>query len=95
MISFGVRLTFAPEDRDDVAETLRSLAAASRQEAGCVSYIPHRVEGEPDTVLIYEQYHDEKALAAHRETEHFKKHAVGGLFQKMKDRNVENLVALF
>jgi len=95
MVSFLVRFRFAPEDRDDVAETLRLLAAASRQEPGCVSYIPHRVEGEPDTVLIYEQYHDEKALAAHRESEHFKKHAVGGLFQKMKDRNVENLVALF
>ena len=95
MVSFLVRFRFAKEDRDDVAETLRLLAAASRQEPGCVSYIPHRVEGEPDTVLIYEQYHDEKALAAHRETEHFKKHAVGGLFQKMKDRNVENLVALF
>ena len=95
MVSFLVRFRFAKEDRDDVAETLRLLAAASRQEPGCVSYIPHRVEGEPDTVLIYEQYQDEKALAAHRESEHFKKHAVGGLFQKMKDRNVENLVALY
>ncbi|MGA2832155.1 MAG: putative quinol monooxygenase [Terracidiphilus sp.] len=94
MISFGVRLTFAPEDRDDVAETLRSLAAASRQEAGCVSYIPHRVEGDPDTVFIYEQYRDEDALAAHRESEHFKRHAVGGLYQKMRERSVENLVAL-
>jgi len=50
--------------------------------AGCVSYILHRVEGEPDNVLIYEQYHDEKALAAHRETEHFRKHAVGGLTRR-------------
>ena len=95
MVSFLVRLSFNQEDRADVAETLRLLAAASRQEPGCVSYIPHRIEGEPDTILIYEQYHDEKALAAHRESEHFKKHAVGGLFQKMKDRNVENLVALY
>jgi quinol monooxygenase YgiN len=95
MVSFLVRFRFAKEDREDVAETLRLLAAASRQEPGCVSYIPHRIEGEPDTILIYEQYQDEKALALHRESEHFKKHAVGGLFQKMKDRNVENLVALY
>jgi quinol monooxygenase YgiN len=94
MVSFVVRFKFAPEDRDDVAETLRVLTAASRQEPGCVSYIPHQVEGDPDTVLIYEQYIDQKALAAHRETDHFKKHAVGGLYQKMRERSVENLVAL-
>jgi quinol monooxygenase YgiN len=94
MITFAVRLKFASEDRDDIVETLRVLATASRQEPGCVNYIPHHVEDDPDTVLIYEQYQDAKALAAHRESEHFKKHAVGGLYQKLKERNVENLVAL-
>jgi quinol monooxygenase YgiN len=94
MVSFAVRLRFTPEDRADVSETLRLLAAASRQEPGCVHYIPHRVEDDPDTVLIYEQYQDTTALAAHRESEHFKKHAVGGLYQKMKERSIENLVAL-
>ena len=94
MVSFIVRLTFNQEDRADVAETLRLLAAASRQEPGCVSYIPHQLEDSPDTVLIYEQYLDQKALAAHRETDHFKKHAVGGLYQKMRERSVENLLAL-
>lgn len=94
MVSFLVRLKFDKEDRADVAETLRLLAAASRQEPGCVTYIPHQVEDDPDTVLIYEQYVDQKAHAAHRETEHFKKHAVGGLYQKMRERNVENLLAL-
>jgi quinol monooxygenase YgiN len=94
MVSFTVRLKFAPEDRADVAETLRLLGAASRQEPGCVSYIPHFLEDDPDTVLIYEQYIDAKAQAAHRESEHFKKHAVGGLYQKMRERSVETLVAV-
>jgi len=94
MVSFTVRFTFAPEDRTDVAEALRLLTSASRQEPGCVSYIPHHVEGDPDTIVIYEQYLDDKALAAHRETAHFKKYGVGGLFQKMKNRTLENLVAL-
>jgi quinol monooxygenase YgiN len=94
MVSFLVRLKFASEDRADVVETLRLLAAASRTEPGCVSYIPHHVEDDPDTVLIYEQYVDEKALAAHRASEHFTKHAVGGLYQKMRERSMENLVAL-
>lgn len=94
MVSFNVRLTFNQEDRADVTETLRLLAEASRREPGCVSYIPHRLEDDPDTVVIYEQYVDQQALAAHRETDHFKKHAVGGLYQKMRERNVENLVAV-
>jgi quinol monooxygenase YgiN len=94
MVSFTCRITFAPEDRAEMAEALRLLAAASRQEPGCVSYIPHHVEDDPDTIVIYEQYRDEKARAAHRESPHFKKYAVEGLFQKMKIRTLENLVAL-
>ena len=94
MVSFIVRMKFAQEDRAEVAETLRVLATLSRQEPGCVSYIPHHIEGDADTVVIYEQYHDQKALAAHRESEHFKNHAVGGLYQKMRERAIEDLVAL-
>jgi len=94
MVSFIVRFKFAPEERAEVAETLRLLAEASRQEPGCVSYIPHVMEGEPDTVLIYEQYRDDTALDAHRDSEHFMQYAVGGLYQMMKERNVENLHAL-
>lgn len=94
MVSFIVRLTFNQEDRADVAESLRLLASASREEPGCVSYIPHHLEEDPDTVLIYEQYVDQKALAAHRASAHFNKHAVGGVYQKMRERSVENLLAL-
>ncbi|HUB28733.1 MAG TPA: putative quinol monooxygenase [Terracidiphilus sp.] len=94
MISFTVRMKFAPEDREDVAEFLRQLTTASRQEPGCVSYIPHRIEGDPDAVLIYEQYRDSEAADAHRQSAHFKKYAVGGLYQKMLDRSREDLVAL-
>jgi quinol monooxygenase YgiN len=52
------------------------------------------VEDDPNTVLIYEQYRDAKALEAHRASEHFKTHAVCGLYQKMLERSIENLVAL-
>ena len=46
MISFAVRMKFATEDRAEVAESLRLLAAASRQEPGCINYIPHYLEDE-------------------------------------------------
>jgi quinol monooxygenase YgiN len=94
MISFAVKMKFSPEDRADVAESLRELATASRLEPGCINYIPHHSEDDPDTVFIYEQYRDEKSLAEHRASQHFKNHAVGGLYQKMRERSVENLIAL-
>lgn len=94
MVSFIVRFKFAPEDRSDVAAMVALLATESRREPGCLSYIPHQVQDDPDTILIYEQYRDPQALEAHRETEHFKKYAVGGLMQKMRERQFENLVAL-
>ncbi len=94
MVTFTVRMTFHSEDRKEIADALRKLAAASRQEPGCVTYIPHCVQGDPDTVLIYEQYKDEAAAEAHRQSEHFKKYAVGALYQKMRERAREDLIAL-
>lgn len=94
MISFTVRMRFAQEDRAEITEILEALTAASRQEPGCVSYISHWVQGETSTVLIYEQYKDQKAEEAHRQSPHFKKYAVAGLYQKMLERNREDLAAL-
>lgn len=94
MLSFTVRMTFDQADRDAVDAVLCQLTPASRKEPGCVSYIPHFVEGEGCTVLIYEQYVDEAALDHHRGTPHFHQYAIGGLYQMMKERQVENLSAV-
>jgi quinol monooxygenase YgiN len=94
MLSFTVRLRFEHKDCEEVAEWLRHLTTASRQEPGCVSYIPHLVEGDPCVVLIYEQYVDEAALEHHRNSPHFHRYAIGGLYQRMRDRQVENLTAI-
>ncbi len=94
MISFTVRMTFRSDDRDEIHQILRELTRLSRQEDGCVSYIPHVVESDPDTIVIYEQYRDEGAAEFHRSTPHFAKYAVGGLYQHMLERQVENLTAI-
>ena len=94
MLSFTVRMTFDQADRDAIDEMLFHLTAGSRTEPGCVSYIPHFVEGEACTVLIYEQYVNETALDHHRGSPHFHQYAIGGLYQKMKERQVENLSAV-
>lgn len=94
MVSFTVRMMFRAEDREEIAEALRVLAAESLKEPGCVSYVPHTVESNPDTVLIYEQYADDAAVEHHRGTAHFARYAVGVLYQKMLERQMEVLIAL-
>ncbi len=90
-VSFLVRMRFAPEDRGDITGFLEQLATESRKEPGCLTYIPHWSESASDTVLIYEQYQDRAAHEAHRSTPHFQKYAVGGLYQRMRERDVEDL----
>lgn len=94
MVSFIVRMRFAAEDREQIADLLRKLTFASRREPGCVSYVAHTLEAEPDTVVIYEQYSDQAAAEFHRTTPHFQQFAVGGLFQLMRERERENLTAI-
>lgn len=94
MISFIVRMRFAQEDRAAVLSAVQHLAEASRKEPGCVTYIPHEMAGDSSMIMIYEQYRDEVALEAHRASPHFHEHAIGGLFQWMKERHVEDLNAL-
>jgi len=91
MVSLLVWFKFSTEDRAEVADLLRKLTAETRKEPGCVSYAPHPLQEDPDTVVIYEQYRDEEALTAHRESAHFKKYAAAGLYQKMLERKLQNL----
>ncbi len=94
MVSYIVRMRFSPEDHEKLIEILRELALASRQEPGCVTFVPHTLEMDPNTVVIYEQYRDRAASEFHRTTPHFQKLAVGGLYQLMREREVENLTAV-
>jgi quinol monooxygenase YgiN len=45
-------------------------------------------------VVIYEQYKDQQAVDAHRASPHFRDYAVGGIYQLMLDRQVENLTSV-
>ena len=91
MISFTVRMRFAPEDHAEVRSILQNLGAASRQEPGCANYITHFVDNDPTTVVIYEQYRDADALEAHRQSQHFEQYATNGLYRKVRERSLEQL----
>jgi quinol monooxygenase YgiN len=71
---------FAQEGKDDkVAELLRQMSAYcnSNAEPGCLLYIVNRSSENPRHFLIYEQYADEAALAAHAETPMFRETLLG------------------
>lgn len=94
MVSFTVRMRFDPKELDEIRKNLEALTIGSRQEPGCVNYVAHFLADDPTTVLIYEQYVDDAALDHHRTTAHFKEHAIGGLYGRMRERTVENLLAV-
>ena len=64
---------------EEVAQIFAKLQLESRKEPGCLMYIVHRHKDDPRHFFIYEQYRDEAALQAHRESAHFQEHAVEGL----------------
>jgi quinol monooxygenase YgiN len=94
MLSFTVRMRFEESDHEAIRAALVALTHGSRQEPGCVSYVAHFLADDPSTAFIYEQYKDEAALEHHRNTQHFKDHAIGTLYQRMKERAVEHLTAV-
>ncbi len=47
-------------------------SAVDRDEPACLTYRAARSTEDPDMFVLYEEYRDEAALLAHRETPHFK-----------------------
>ena len=64
---------------EQVAEIFRKLQTASREESGCLLYIVHRHKTDPRRFFIYEQYRDDAALQAHRDSPHFQQYAIAAL----------------
>ena len=94
MVSFVIRCKFAPEDRDEMAATAAALGRESRREPGCINYIVHQLQDDPNTILFYEQYTNAAALQAHEASPHFQKYSVGVLSKKIKSQHREDLIAL-
>lgn len=81
-----VRMTAREGEEDRAAELIRRLTEATRKEEGNVLYIPHRDPENPRVFLIYEQYKDKAAFAAHGESEHFQQLATGELWGLLEGR---------
>ena len=63
--------TAKPDTAEQVAQLLPTLAEASRQEPGNISYSIARDLERPHVFTIVEVYDDADAFTAHRESAHF------------------------
>ena len=81
-----VRMKAKEGEEARALEVMRELADATRQEAGCESYIPCVDPEDPGSFLFYEQYRDKAAFEEHGASEHFQRLAAGELFGLMESR---------
>jgi quinol monooxygenase YgiN len=81
-----VRMRAQEGQEDEAVAVMRELAEATRQEPGCIHYIPVQSNDDRREFMFYEQYTDEAALDAHAASEHFQRLAAGHLFGLMESR---------
>jgi (4S)-4-hydroxy-5-phosphonooxypentane-2,3-dione isomerase len=78
---------------DAVEEALKEMAkAVKRDEPACLTYHAARSIDDGDLFVLYEEYEDEAALLAHRETVHFRALIEGRIVPLLESREREVLV---
>lgn len=77
-----------PGEEDRIRGVLETMTPLSRAEEGCVHYQAHVSVEHPSTFMLYEQYVDADAYAAHKASEHFSRHVVGHALDHLVERTV-------
>ena len=70
MIIIAGTISFDPAKREALETGFAAMQAETLQEAGCGSYEIYNSRTEAGTVLIYEKWESEEALAAHMVSPH-------------------------
>lgn len=95
MIVLAAHYHGKPGQGDAIEAALRRMAPLVKEhETGCTLYQAARSQERPDQFLLYEQYVDEAALLAHRETAHFKEIIEGTILPlvEQRERQIYTLV---
>ena len=94
MIVLVAKYTVKAGQGDQVEAALKRMAPLVKAgEPGCTLYHANRSTEKPDLFLLYEHYRDEAALAAHRETPHFKE-IIEGTIVPLLDKRERELYTL-
>ena len=75
--------------QDEVLDLLPRLVEATRHEPGNLSYRVYRELGDSRGIVLLERYASREALAAHRESAHFKDLVLGRIVHLLDERTVE------
>jgi quinol monooxygenase YgiN len=75
-------------EEETVWNACREVIAGTRREPGNLMYQPHRDPENPRVFFFYEQYTDAAAFQAHRDSEHFQRHAVAVAIPRLESREV-------
>jgi quinol monooxygenase YgiN len=79
MVVLAVTWIANPGKEEQVADAFRKLENAARREPGCLMFVVHRHRSDPARFFVYEQYRDDAALDAHRQTPHYQQYVAGAL----------------
>jgi autoinducer 2-degrading protein len=87
MIVLVAKYTCKPGNRPKVLEQLKKIAPlVAASEPGCKFYQASISTENENLILLYEHYVDQAALAAHRETPHFKEIIEGTVIPMLDNR---------
>jgi autoinducer 2-degrading protein len=67
---------------------LQAAAAVREHEPGNLLYVAHQDAADPTHFLVYEQYADQSALEAHRDSAHYQEVVVGKIVPLLAARQV-------
>ena len=87
-MSFVVIATWTARDdeAENVRELLESLAAASRDEPGCLAYEVNRSLDDGRVFVIYERYASRGDYERHAASDHFRRFALEGGIPRLEKR---------
>lgn len=89
MICLAVTYIIKPGEEERAIGYLNKLMPPSRAEAGVIMYLVHRSPTNPRQFFLYEQYTDQAAFDSHRQTRHFIKYAIDGIYTILESRVAE------
>ena len=78
-----------PGEEAAVEALLRRVAAASRQEPGCLLFWTHRSVDDPRRFFLYEQYTSEAAFQEHAASEHVRTIVLDDGVHRLEERRRE------
>lgn len=84
MLVVAGTITFDPANQERMVEAATTVAAATRDESGCISYEFYADLNRAGRFHLFEEWEDEASLLAHFETDH-----LAAFYEVMKSSGLE------